>query len=98
MHTNLITDLPDLVATELIQTEEYLTFIVDYKTDHVKCPSCGRKVGNIHDRRPKSIQDVPFRDKKVVIKIVKKRYNCKHYDKRAIPKNLKSIPGYSRKT
>lgn len=101
MHNNLITDLldlPDLVATELIQTEEYLTFIVDYKTDHVKCPICGKKADNIHDRRPQSIQDVPFRDKKVVIKIVKKRYSCKHCGKRAIPKNLKSIPVYSRKT
>ncbi|SFL92351.1 ISL3 family transposase [Halanaerobium salsuginis] len=101
MHNNLITDLldlPDLVATELIQKEEYLTFIVDYKTDHVKCPICGKKADNIHDRRPQSIQDVPFRDKKVVIKIVKKRYRCKRCGKRAIPKNLKSIPGYSRKT
>ncbi|SIQ23230.1 ISL3 family transposase [Halanaerobium kushneri] len=101
MHNNLVTDLldlPDLVATELIQTEKYLTFIVDYKTDHVKCPICGKKADNIHDRRPQSIQDVPFRDKKVVIKIVKKRYSCKHCGKRAIPKNLKSIPGYSRKT
>ena len=101
MHNNLITDLldlPDLVATELIQTEKYLTFIVDYKIDHVQCPICGKKADNIHDRRPQSIQDVPFRDKKVVIKIVKKRYSCKHCGKRAIPKNLNSITGYSRKT
>lgn len=100
MHNNLITDLldlPDLVATELIQTEKYLTFIVDYKIDHVKCPICDKKADNIHDRRPQSIHDVPFRDKKVTIKIVKKRYSCNHCGKRAIPKNLKSIPGYSRK-
>jgi len=67
MHNNLITDLldlPDLVATELIQTEELLAFIVDYKIDRVKCPVCGKKAENIHDRRAQSIQDVPFRDKK----------------------------------
>ena len=101
MHNKLITnllDLPDLVATELIQTEESLTFIVDYKLDHVKCPVCGKKAENVHDRRPQSIQDVPFRDKKVTIKIVKKRYTCSHCGKRAIPKKLKSIPGYSRNT
>ncbi|TDX46410.1 hypothetical protein C7954_10652 [Halanaerobium congolense] len=46
MHNKFITDLmdlPDLVATYLIQTEEYLVFVVDYKTDHVKCPICGKK-------------------------------------------------------
>jgi len=45
-------DLPDLVATELIKTEEYLVFIDDYKNDHVKCPICGKKADKVHDRRP----------------------------------------------
>jgi transposase len=71
MHNNLITDLldlPDLVTAELIQTEEYLTFIIDYKTDHVKCPICGKKADNIHDRRPQSIQDVFLEIKKLLLK------------------------------
>jgi transposase len=101
MHNNLITDLldlPDLVATELIKTEEYLVFIADYKNDHVKCPICGKKADKVHDRRPQDIQDVPLRDKKVTIKLVKKRYSCDHCGKRAIPKRIKSISRYSRKT
>ena len=64
MHNKLITDLldlPDLVATELIKTEEYLVFIADYKNDHVKCPICGKKADKVHDRRPQDIQDVPLR-------------------------------------
>jgi len=101
MHNNLITDLmdlPDLVATNLIKTEEYLFFIADYKIDHVKCPICGKKADKVHDRRVQFIQDVPYQDKKVAIRLTKKRYRCSHCGKRAIPKKLKSIPDYSRNT
>ncbi|SFL34506.1 hypothetical protein SAMN02983006_00916, partial [Halanaerobium salsuginis] len=58
MHNNLITDLmdlPDLVATDLIKTEEYLVFVADYKIDHVKCPVCGKKAEKIHDRKTQMI-------------------------------------------
>jgi transposase len=68
MHNNIITDLinlPDLVATDLIQTEEYLFFVADYKIDHVKCPVCGKKADNIHSRRAQVIKDSPIRDKRV---------------------------------
>ncbi len=46
MHNNITTvlmDLPDLVATELIDLDEYFIFIADYKYDHVRCPDCGKK-------------------------------------------------------
>ncbi|SFM07829.1 transposase family protein, partial [Halanaerobium salsuginis] len=74
MHNNLITDLmdlPDLVATDLIKTEEYLVFVADYKIDHVKCPVCGKKAEKIHDRKTQMIQDTSLRDKKTVIRLEK---------------------------
>src|SRR6056297_1867606 len=101
MHNKFITklmDLPDLVATELIQAEEYLVFVADYKINHVKCPVCGKKADKVHDRKIQMIQDVPVRDKKVIIKLEKKRYSCSHCGKRAIPKRIQSITKYSRKT
>jgi len=101
MHNNLITDLmdlPDLVATDLIKTDEYLFFVADYKIDHVKCPVCGKKADKVHDRRVQFIQDVPYHDKKVAIRLEKKRYSCSHCGKRAIPKRIQSITKYSRKT
>jgi len=101
MHNNITTvlmDLPDLVATELIDLDEYFIFIADYKYDHVRCPDCGKKTDKVHDRRNHMIQDIPIRDKQVYIKLVKKRYRCSHCGKRAIPKEIKSISPYSRKT
>ena len=101
MHNNLITDLmdlPDLVATDLIKTEEYLVFVADYKIDHVKCPVCGKKAEKIHDRKTQMIQDTSLRDKKTVIRLEKKRYSCDHCGKRAIPKRIESVTKYSRKT
>lgn len=101
MHTNFITDimnLPDLVATDLIQTEEYLVFVADYKKDYVKCPICGEKADKVHDRKIQMIQDTPIRDKKAVIRLEKKRYSCSHCGKRAIQKRIQSISKYSRKT
>lgn len=101
MHNNLITDLmdlPDLVATDLIQTEEYFIFVADYENDHVKCPVCGKKAVNVHSRRNQVIQDTPIRDKKVAVRLEKRRYSCSHCGKRAIPKRIESITKYSRKT
>jgi len=91
-------DLPDLVATDLIQTEEYLFFVAIPKIDHVKCPVCGKKADKVHDRRVQFIQDVPYRNRKVAIRLEKKRYSCGHCGKRAIPKKLNNISKYSRKT
>ena len=101
MHNKFITDLmnlPDLVATDLIQTEEYLVFVADYQKDYVKCPVCGKKADKVHDRKVQMVQDTPLRDKKVAIRLVKKRYSCSHCGKRAIPKRIESITKYSRKT
>ena len=101
MHNKFITklmDLPDLVATDLIKTDGYLFFVADYKIDHVKCPVCGKKADRVHDRRVQFIQDVPYQDKKVAIRLEKKRYSCSHCGKRAIPKRIQSITKYSRKT
>jgi len=101
MHNKFITnlmDLPDLVATDLIQTEEYLVFVVDYQKDHVKCPVCGKKADKVHDRKTQMIQDTPLRGRKVAIRLEKKRYSCSNCGKRAIPKRIQSISKYSRKT
>jgi transposase len=101
MHNNLITDLmdlPDLVATDLIQTEEYLFFVAIPKVGHVKCPVCGKRADKVHDRRVQFIQDVPYHNRKVAIRFEKKRYSCSHCGKRAVPKKLNSISKYSRKT
>src|SRR6056297_159487 len=101
MHNKFITelmDLPDLVATDLIQTEEYLFFVAIPKVDHVKCPVCGKRADKVHDRRVQFIQDVPYHNRKVAIRFEKKRYSCSHCGKRAIPKKLNSILKYSRKT
>src|SRR6056297_1924327 len=101
MHNKFITklmDLPDLVATDLIKTDGYLFFVADYKIDHVKCLVCGKKADRVHDRRVQFIQDVPYQDKKVAIRLEKKRYSCSHCGKRAIPKRIQSITKYSRKT
>ncbi|MCC3146073.1 ISL3 family transposase [Halanaerobium sp. Z-7514] len=101
MHNKFITDLmnlPDLVATDLIQTEEYLVFVADYRKNYVKCPVCGKKVDKVHDRKVQVVQDTPLRDKKVAIRLLKKRYRCSHCGKRAIPKRIESITKYSRKT
>jgi len=100
MHSNFITDLinlPDLVATDLIQTEEYLFFVAIPKVDHVKCPVCGKKVDKLHDRRVQLIQDVPYHNRKVTIRLEKKRYSCSRCGKRSPPKKLNSISKYLRK-
>jgi len=102
MHNNFTTkllDLPDLVATELIQTEDLFIFIAESKLNHVKCPNCGKPAEKVHDRRTQYVQDIPIRDKKVMIKLTKKRYSCDHCnEQRAVPQSFTSVKPYARKT
>ena len=101
MHTNYTTkflDLPDIVATDLIQTEHFFLFIAEPKNQSVKCPDCNSITDKVHDQRWQNIKDIPIRNKPVLIRLHKKRYRCPECGKRAITQKYESIDSYARKT
>ena len=100
MQNNLIIkllDLPDIIATDLIQTDETIIFIAESKHNAIKCPACGEMTDKVHDTRWQNIKDIPIRDKSVIIRLNKKRYRCS-CGKRGISETYESIDSYSRKT
>lgn len=100
MQNNLIIkllDLPDLIATNLIQTKEQIIFIAEPKQRSIKCPQCGEITDKIHDYRWQNIKDIPIRNKSVIIRLNKKRYRCS-CGKRGISETYDSIDSYARKT
>lgn len=100
MQNNLIIkilDLPDLIATDLIQTQDSMIFIAESKQISIQCPHCGEWTDKIHDRRWQNIKDIPIRNKFVIIRLNKKRYRCS-CGKRGISERYDSIDSYARKT
>jgi hypothetical protein len=43
-------DLPDLIATELIQTEDKNIFVAENKQKSIKCPNCHQVTDKVLDR------------------------------------------------
>lgn len=91
-------DLPDLVATDLIQTEDTIIFIAESKRNSINCPHCGATTDKIHNRRWQNIKDIPIRDKSIIIRLHKKHYRCTSCIKRGINETFESIEPYARKT
>ncbi|AZR74040.1 hypothetical protein BBF96_12815 [Anoxybacter fermentans] len=91
-------DLPDIIATEIISTEDRYIFIAEAKKNHIVCPQCGNITNKIHDTKWQNIRDIPIRGKLVIIRLLKKRYRCPYCHKRGIPEKYESIDKYARKT
>lgn len=91
-------DLPDLIATELIKTEDKYIFVAENKCKSIKCPECHQITDKVLDRRWQNIKDIPIRNKQVIIRLEKKRYRCPYCGKRGITEKYDSIKPYARKT
>ena len=91
-------DLPDIIATDLIQHENLYVFIAEHRKKSAVCPDCGAHSNKIHDSRWQNIKDIPIRNKEVIIRLKKNRYRCLKCGKRGFSQEYKSIEDYARKT
>lgn len=97
-HIIKLLDLPDLTIIDFIPQEDKYIFIVEAKKESSICPECGTHTDKVHDRRWQIIKDQPIRDKKVVLRLDKKRYRCPNCSKRGFSQDYSSIDSYARKT
>lgn len=97
-HIIKLLDLPDLIIIDFIQQEDKYIFVVNAKDESAICPECGTRTDKVHDRRWQNIKDQPIRDKKVILRLDKKRYRCPNCSKRGFSQEYTSIDHYSRKT
>jgi len=91
-------DLPDLIATDLIQCKDLYIFVAEHNKDSAICPQCGAATQKVHDSRWQNIKDIPIRGKEVIIRLEKKRYRCSECGKRGFSEQYESIEPYARKT
>lgn len=79
-NTNLL-GLEDLHLINVREEEKLITIEAEHIHER-KCPYCGSNHNWVHDHRIQAIKDSPMRNKRVILKVKKTRYNCKTCGKR----------------
>ena len=62
----------------IYDNEMYIT--AKSKRKEAKCPYCGKLSKNVHSYVERSLKDLPIQCKKVIIKLLSKKYFCKNTD------------------
>lgn len=85
MQLNNITkfiNIKGLKVTNVIETEETIFLDGELYKKAKCCPHCKSKKNEIHDYRVQNIRDLPYRNKKVIIRFRRKRYKCRSCGKK----------------
>lgn len=77
---NVITVELGLSGLEVIGQEEAgdgeIVVLVQYQRTRMDCPRCKRATGKVHDRRTQGCRDLPLRDRRVRLRVVRRRFRC----------------------
>ena len=85
LYTDYITELLDLKEVNILKQEildDKVILTVEYNVKPHACPQCGYITSLVHDYRIHTVIDIPFQNKKVIIKYNKRRYRCPCCNKR----------------
>lgn len=84
-----VLNLEEFEVLELHESEDYYKFVVKAEHDPYFCTHCmispvdlGITEFKLHDTRKRTLADVDYRGKKVIIEVMQRRYNCSFCGKR----------------
>jgi transposase len=66
----------DVLITEMTITEAHLVIIATPLTTSSCCPLCGVQSERIHSRYRRTVADLPFGDRALVVRLVVRRFKC----------------------
>lgn len=70
----------ELPGLEVVRQEEgeggEIEVVVQYLCPRVSCPRCRRVTTKVHDRRIQQCRDLPLRERRVRLKLVRRRFRC----------------------
>ena len=75
-------DLKGIQVKKLERKEKGIFLHITTKAKTQNCPCCNNKTNKIHDYRTQTIKDVPYHHQMVYFVLKKRRYVCKHCNKR----------------
>lgn len=66
----------DLLITEMTMTEDLLVVVATPLTTSACCPLCGSTSDRAHSRYRRTVADLPFGDRSLVVRLVVRRFKC----------------------
>ncbi len=92
-----IIGIKDIIIKEVRNDERTINISIEMpKKEHI-CPVCGSSSSVIHDYRMQKVKDIPSFGNNVILILRKRRYRCKHCNKRFYEHNS-FLPFYHRMT
>jgi zinc-finger of transposase IS204/IS1001/IS1096/IS1165 len=76
--TFLLPPESDLRITDLSMTEDLLVVAATSLTISACCPLCGTISERIHSRYRRTVADLPFSDRALVVRLVARRFKCEN--------------------
>ncbi len=100
LSNNIITDLlgiKDIIVESFTENSDSIYIYIETVPKPSICPCCGRTTQYVYDYRTQKVKDLPYRNKTVYLSLRKRRYICKHCNKRFLEK-YSFLPKYHRMT
>lgn len=95
--TEKLIGLQDIIVKKVFDNAKTKSILIEMQKKPHVCPECGTKTSVVHDYRKQIIKDIPAFGKHVLLILNKRRYVCKHCQKRFFEEN-KWLPRYHRIT
>ena len=92
-----LTGLQDLKIKNIDTLGNFLLINAEIERKPHKCPCCNNLTDKVHDYRVQVIKDIPAFGKFILISLRKRRYVCKHCEKRFY-EQIQFLPKYHRMT
>ena len=92
-----LTGLQDLNIKNIDTLGNFLLINAEIERKPHKCPCCNNLTDKVHDYRVQVIKDIPAFGKFILISLRKRRYVCKHCEKRFY-EQIQFLPKYHRMT
>lgn len=86
-----------LIIEELDTAPDSISFSFSLEIKTHNCPRCHQQTNKVHDYRTQMIKDIAVSGKKTFLYYKKRRYHCRHCNKRFYEKN-DFLPRYQRMT
>jgi len=96
-YTEELIGIKDVIVTNVINSDTEIYIDIEFPCKNHNCPSCNNTTKYIHDYRIQIIKEVSILAKNTYYRFRKRRYVCKHCNKRFYEQTL-FLPRYHRMT
>ena len=73
---DLLREFSDLTVRALAATPDLVCIAAASAAPDAACPACGRRTDRVHSRYNRTVADLPWQDRRVVLRLIARRFRC----------------------